>query len=52
VKLIDFGSAFVLSKDDTPVFSMNTPEYLAPEVLQHLEQIKQYALLPSPSPLT
>ena len=30
---------------------MNTPEYLAPEVLKHLEQLKQYALLPGPNQL-
>lgn len=37
VKIIDFGSAFFLERDITPNFSMNTPEYLAPEVLKHLE---------------
>jgi len=40
VKIIDFGSAFFMDQNSLPNFSMNTPEYLAPEVLKHLEQIK------------
>lgn len=35
LKLIDFGSAF--SFDNPHSISMSTPEYLAPEVLEHLE---------------
>ena len=35
VKLIDFGSAFVF--DNTSIISMSTPEYLAPEILDYLE---------------
>ena len=34
IKIIDFGTAFI--HDDSPNFSMSTPEYLSPEVLKHL----------------
>ena len=51
IKIIDFGSAFVLDKESLPFFSMSTPEYLAPEVIKHVEQLKQYAMKPGPSPL-
>lgn len=37
VKIIDFGSAFELEHDTIPTFQMNTPEYLAPEILKHLD---------------
>jgi len=40
IKIIDFGSAFVLDKESLPFFSMSTPEYLAPEVIKHVEQLK------------
>jgi len=40
VKIIDFGSAFVLDDEELPFFSMSTPEYLAPEVIMHVEQLK------------
>lgn len=36
IKIIDFGSSFLHEKGVTPAFTMNTPEYLAPEVLRHL----------------
>ena len=35
VKLIDFGSAFIF--ENTNLISMSTPEYLAPEVIDYLE---------------
>jgi serine/threonine protein kinase len=41
LKIIDFGSAFMLKTDgrvlkDQREFAMSTPEYLPPEVQQHL----------------
>lgn len=51
IKIIDFGSSFVLEEEEIPMFSMSTPEYLAPEVIKHIEQLKQYASKPGPSPL-
>ena len=35
VKIIDFGSAFIF--DSTTMISMSTPEYLAPEIIDYLE---------------
>ena len=51
IKIIDFGSSFLLEEEEIPMFSMSTPEYLAPEVIKHIEQLKLYASKPMSSPL-
>lgn len=51
IKIIDFGSSFVLEEEESPMFSMSTPEYLAPEVIKHIEQLKLFASKPLTSPL-
>jgi serine/threonine protein kinase len=42
VKLIDFGSSYFYDEKSVQ-FQANTPEYCAPEILDYLENPRDYA---------